>query len=149
MLLVLVLAQEYAPVRQGLDPLEAEKEARVLKLGKRLRCAVCQGVAISDSPASMARAQLDKVRELVSDGKSDQEILDFFVERYGEWVLLEPTKGGLNALLWLGPLALLGIGLLVIVKQSRATPAVRAEHAAVPTASDDALLAQVRADLEK
>jgi cytochrome c-type biogenesis protein CcmH len=153
LVLSLVLTQGYAPQRQGLDPLEAEKEARVMRLGKQLRCAVCQGVSIADSPASMARAQLDKVRELVAEGKSDDEIYTYFIERYGEWVLLEPTKGGLNAVLWVGPLALLGLGLLVIVLQSKRTPVSPAvpapvEPAPAPTA-DDALLAQVRADLEK
>jgi cytochrome c-type biogenesis protein CcmH len=154
LVLSLVLTQGYAPQRQGLDPLEAEKEARVMRLGKQLRCAVCQGVSIADSPASMARAQLDKVRELVAEGKSDEEIYTYFIERYGEWVLLEPTKGGLNAVLWVGPLALLGLGLVVIVLQSKrkqvAAPVAASpvEAAPAPTA-DDALLAQVRADLEK
>lgn len=156
--LSLALGQGYAPQRQGLDPLEAEKEARVMRLGKQLRCAVCQGVSIADSPASMARAQLDKVRELVSEGKSDQEIYDYFIERYGEWVLLQPTTGGLNSVLWLGPVALLGIGLIVIVMQSKKKRAVAPEaaSAAVPEgaaapapSTEDALLAQVRADLEK
>lgn len=150
--LSLALGQGYAPQRQGLDPLEAEKEARVMRLGKQLRCAVCQGVSIADSPASMARAQLDKVRELVAEGKSDQEIYDYFIERYGEWVLLEPTTGGLNAVLWLGPLALLGIGLVVIVLQARGRRAAVAptppDAPPAPT-PDDALLAQVRADQEK
>jgi cytochrome c-type biogenesis protein CcmH len=153
LVLSMVLTQGYAPQRQGLDPLEAEKEARVMRLGKQLRCAVCQGVSIADSPASMARAQLDKVRELVAEGKSDEEIYAYFIDRYGEWVLLEPTKGGLNAVLWVGPLALLGLGLLVIVMQSKKRPAVAPATPALPAApeasADDALLAQVRADLEK
>jgi len=110
-LLAALLGQGYAPTRQGLDPLDAEREVRVMRLGKQLRCAVCQGVAISDSPASMARAQLDKVRELVAQGQTDEQVLAYFVERYGEWVLLEPTTGGLNLLLWTGPLLLLGVGL--------------------------------------
>lgn len=152
----LMLGQGYAPQRQGLDPLEAEKEARVMRLGKQLRCAVCQGVSIADSPASMARAQLDKVRELVSENKTDEEIYAYFIERYGEWVLLQPTTGGLNSVLWLGPLALLGIGLIVIVMQSKKSavmlpmPQTAAAEAASPApTSDDALLAQVRADQEK
>jgi cytochrome c-type biogenesis protein CcmH len=153
LVLSLVLTQGYAPQRQGLDPLEAEKEARVMRLGKQLRCAVCQGVSIADSPASMARAQLDKVRELVAEGKSDEEIYAYFIDRYGEWVLLEPTRGGLNVVLWLGPLALLGLGLLVIGMQSKKRPAAAPAPAPTPSAAepsaDDALLAQVRADLEK
>lgn len=154
LVLAVLLGQGYAPQRQGLDPLEAEKEARVMRLGKQLRCAVCQGVSIADSPASMARAQLDKVRELVAEGKSDDEIYTYFIERYGEWVLLQPTTGGLNSVLWLGPVALLGIGLVIIVLQSKkkqSAPAagpVEAPPAETPPA-DDALLAKVRADLEK
>jgi cytochrome c-type biogenesis protein CcmH len=157
LLVSLMLGQGYAPQRQGLDPLEAEKEARVMRLGKQLRCAVCQGVSIADSPASMARAQLDKVRELVSENKTDDEIYAYFIERYGEWVLLQPTTGGLNSVLWLGPLALLGIGLIVIVMQSKKSPvmlpmpqtAAAAEVASPAPTADDALLAQVRADQEK
>lgn len=156
LLVSLLLGQGYAPQRQGLDPLEAEKEARVMRLGKQLRCAVCQGVSIADSPASMARAQLDKVRELVSENKTDDEIYAYFIERYGEWVLLQPTTGGLNSVLWLGPLALLGIGLIVIVMQSKkggallpAPQTAAADPASPAPTSDDALLAQVRADQEK
>lgn len=155
--LALMLGQGFAPPREGQGPLDTAREARVQRLGKQLRCAVCQGVAISDSPASMARAQLDKVRELVAEDKTDQEILDYFVARYGEWVLLEPTTGGLNAVLWTAPVGLLAIGLLLIWVQSRRKGALdvpapapsspEAPPAAAPT--EDPYLAQVRADLEK
>lgn len=148
---------QYAPSRQGLEPLQDEAaEARVMRLGKQLRCAVCQGLSIADSPASMARAQLDKVRELVSEGKSDQEIMDYFVARYGEWALLEPTKGGLNSVLWVGPVLLLVVGLIFIFAQvKRGPPATAGAKAAAkhdepkPLAEDDAYLARVRAELEK
>ena len=79
-------------------------------IGKQLRCAVCQGVSIADSPASMARAQLDKVRELVAADKTDQEIYDYFVERYGEWALMEPKKSGVTLGLWLAPVLMLVVG---------------------------------------
>ena len=152
--LILAVVVGYAPTRDIGTQLDAAGEARVQILGKQLRCAVCQGVAISDSPASMAQAQLSKVRELVAEGKTDDEILTYFVQRYGEWVLLEPTKGGLNAVLWAGPLALLGIGLIIILMQRKKpmpTPAAAAVEAppAVAATTEDPLLAQVRADLEK
>lgn len=163
LVIALLLGQDYAPPRQGLEPLAPEQEARVQRVGKKLRCAVCQGVAITDSPASMARAQLDKVRELVRDGKSDDEIYDYFVARYGEWVLLEPTKGGLNALLWVGPGLFLVLSLVILWAQTRRNraaapgqvaappppPAPASESAPPAAAADDAFLAQVRADLEK
>lgn len=152
----LTLGQDgYAPQRPVGELLDTQREARVQALGKQLRCAVCQGVSIADSPASMARAQLDKVRELVAEGKTDDEIYDYFVERYGEWALMEPRKSGVTLGLWVFPLLLLAIGLFVIWNQSKKAPA----QAAAPTApdappadappADDAYLAKVRADLEK
>src|SRR6476661_180824 len=120
--LSLILAQGYAPLRQGQDPLDATREARVQQIGKQLRCAVCQGLSVADSPASMARAQLDKVRELVAEGKSDQEVRDYFVDRYGEWVLLSPRPEGFNWLVWLGPVVLVVGGLAFIARQVRRAP---------------------------
>ena len=146
LVLSLVLTQGYAPLRQGQDPLDQVREARVQQIGKQLRCAVCQGVSIADSPASMARAQLDKVRELVTAGKSDQEIYDYFVERYGEWALMEPKKSGVTLGLWLAPLLLLVLGVLLIVGSTRRPVAAPQVEAAT---GDDDYLAKVRADLEK
>ena len=142
----LISGQGYAPARPAVDPLDQAREQRVMTLGKKFRCAVCQGVAISDSPASMARAQLDKVRELVAENKTDEEIETYFVARYGEWVLLEPTKGGLNAFLWVGPVMLLVVGLLIIMSQVKKKPAA---HAPIEAPVTDDFLAQVRADLDK
>lgn len=151
LVLSLVSGQGYAPARPAVDPLDQAREQRVMRLGKKFRCAVCQGVAISDSPASMARAQLDKVRELVAENRTDEEIETYFVARYGEWVLLEPKKDGLNAFLWLGPVILLGVGVLIIMSQVKKKPSSAAAAAKAPVeapVSDD-FLAQVRADLDK
>jgi cytochrome c-type biogenesis protein CcmH len=152
-LLSLSLGQGYTVQRQGTDPLEPTREAHVQALGKQLRCAVCQGVSIADSPASMARAQLDKVRELVVQGKTDDEIFDYFVDRYGEWALMEPRKSGVTLGLWLFPIVLLVVGLVIIFasagkKGPLPTVAPTGPAAPEPT-GDDAFLAQVRADLEK
>lgn len=150
LLAALVTNQGYAPARPAVDPLDAQREQRVMRLGKKFRCAVCQGVAISDSPASMARAQLDKVRELVAENKTDEEIEAYFIARYGEWVLLEPRKDGLNAFLWLLPVFLLGLGIVFILSQVKKKPATAAAPTPpVETAPTDDFLAQVRADLDK
>jgi cytochrome c-type biogenesis protein CcmH len=152
---------QFAPQQAGSDPLtDPALEARVQKLGKELRCAVCQGVAIADSPASMARAQLDKVRELVSAGKTDEEITDYFVARYGEWVLLEPPKHDWNLLVWLGPIALLVGGAFIISRQIKRAPEAAnatASASAAPPASpsapaaetEDPYLKAVRQELER
>lgn len=149
--LLLSLALFQTPAQEGregtaiLDPV---REARVQALGKQLRCAVCQGVSIADSPASMARAQLDKVRELVVQEKTDDEIYDYFVERYGEWALMEPKKSGVTLGLWVFPLILLAGGVLFIVASARGKPAAPVAGAPPPV-EEDAFTAQVRADLEK
>jgi cytochrome c-type biogenesis protein CcmH len=148
LVLSLLLSQGYAPPRQGQDPLDQVREARVQLVGKQLRCAVCQGVSIADSPASMARAQLDKVRELVVEGKTDEEIYAYFVERYGEWALMEPKKSGVTLGLWLAPLLLLVVGVLLILSSTK-KPVAPAPVAETTPAEGDDYLAKVRADLEK
>ena len=146
--LALLLTQGYAPPRQGQEPLDPVREAHVQAVGKQLRCAVCQGVSIADSPASMARAQLDKVRELVVEGKTDDEIYAYFVERYGEWALMEPKKSGVTLGLWLAPVLLLVVGVLLILSSTRKPLAAAPLADAAPAEGDD-YLAKVRADLEK
>src|SRR6476469_2703855 len=109
-LTVFLTQGDYAPCRAGTAPLDAAREPRVQHLGKQLRCPVCQGTSIADSPSSIARAQLDKVRELVVDGKTDDEIFAYFVARYGEFALLSPKKDGATSFLWLAPVLMLIFG---------------------------------------
>ncbi len=141
----------YAPQQAGSAPLAPALEARVQKLGKELRCPTCQGLSIADSPASMARAQLDKVRELVASGKSDEEIQAYFVARYGEWILLSPKPVGFNWLVWLGPALLLILGFGVIIRQIRRTPppATGDSSPKAATPAEDEYLRLVRSELEK
>ena len=83
-------------------------ESRARALSQELRCVVCQGENIDESNAGIARDLRLLVRELLVGGDSDQEILDFVVERYGEYVLMRPTWGGANILLYIsGPVLLL------------------------------------------
>jgi len=154
-LVVSLTMGQYAPQRLAGDPLDPAREARVQVLAKQLRCAVCQGLSISDSPSSMARAQLEMVRELVSEGKSDEEVVEYFVARYGDWVLLEPPASGINLLVWAGPLVLVALGLLLILRQlgprsaasAAADPGTGETAAAVaagPSDDDDPYLKAVR-----
>ena len=87
------------------DPLERQ----VLDIGKDLRCAVCQNQPISESNADLARDMRDIIREQLQAGKSRDEIVNYFVERYGEYVLLNPPKHGMGTIVWVGPVALLAV----------------------------------------
>ena len=88
-------------------------EERARDISKDLRCLVCQNESIDDSNASLAKELRILVRERLVDGDSDDEVLNFIVDRYGEFALLKPRSDGLNLILWLsGPLMLL-IALLI------------------------------------
>jgi cytochrome c-type biogenesis protein CcmH len=106
---------------------DAALEARARALSKELRCMVCQNQSIDDSDAPLARDLRILVRERLQGGDSDRQVIDFLVERYGEFVLLKPRLHWHTALLWLGPPAtLLGGALalfLVARRRSRRGPA--------------------------
>jgi cytochrome c-type biogenesis protein CcmH len=148
--LLLLAATPHAPQQAGSTPLDAPREERVRTLGKQLRCPMCQGLSIADSGSSAARAQMDRVRELVAEGRTDDEIRAYFVARYGEWALLEPSTHGLNWVVWLGPgvLLLLG-GFLVVRLVRRRPPAATPPGETASAAPADPYLDAVRAELEK
>jgi cytochrome c-type biogenesis protein CcmH len=94
-------------------------EARARGLSKELRCMVCQNQSIDDSDAPLARDLRLLVRERLKGGDSDQQVMEFLVARYGDFVLLKPPFNWHTALLWLGPPAALVGGALVLVMIAR------------------------------
>ena len=90
-------------------------EARARALSAQLRCLKCQNQSIDDSDADIARDLRLLVRERLTKGDSDNQVLDYLVARYGEFVLLEPKFGGHTLLLWLAPLALILAGGMAVV----------------------------------
>jgi len=103
------------------------KEARARELSRELRCMVCQNQSIDDSDAPLARDLRILVRERLTAGDSDVQVLDFLVKRYGEFVLLRPRLEWHTALLWLTPLLVLVVGALAaFVAWRRASGAARA-----------------------
>lgn len=90
---------------------EADLEERTSKVAATLRCPVCQGESIQDSPAELAQQMRGVVRDQLRAGKSPDEIKAYFVARYGEWILLEPKMTGLNILLYAFPVMLVIAGL--------------------------------------
>jgi len=88
------------------------QEARARNLSRELRCMVCQNQSIDDSDAPLARDLRLLVRERIAAGNTDQQVMDFLVARYGEFVLLKPRVEGQTLILWLiPPLVLAGGGL--------------------------------------
>jgi cytochrome c-type biogenesis protein CcmH len=105
---------------------EAELEAMVKNLASQLRCPVCQGVSIQDSPTELAYEMKDVIRQQLVEGKSPEQVKAYFVERYGEWVLLQPKPEGFNLIVYLLPLVVLLVGggfvYTTVQKWSRSEP---------------------------
>ena len=97
-------------------------EARAIKLSDELRCPVCQGLSIHDSPSPLAQDMKNLIRSQVASGMTDAEVEQYFVSKYGEWVLLEPTTEGINILVYALPfLALVAGGGFIAVAVRRWT----------------------------
>lgn len=107
-------------------------DARVFAIGAKLRCPVCQSETILDSHSSSAKEMLRIVREQIDAGRSDAEIVGYFHDRYGDYVLMQPPARGANHVLWVLPLLILLVGGLWLARwlgRSR-----RAAAAAAPAA---------------
>lgn len=109
-------------------------EKRMVILAEELRCLVCQNESLASSHAELAEDLRREVRELMQKGMSDQEIKDYLVARYGDFVLYEPPMKSSTLLLWLGPFALLMGGLGVLVFQLRNRRKMVAETTLSPEA---------------
>jgi cytochrome c-type biogenesis protein CcmH len=111
------MSKEAAPV--AADPV---LEARVTAIAAELRCLVCQNQTIADSTSDLADDLRKQVREQLRQGASNAQVLTFMTERYGDFVLYRPPFKASTVLLWLGPAALLvlGLGALVLVLRRRA-----------------------------
>jgi cytochrome c-type biogenesis protein CcmH len=95
------------------------EEVRFRSLIAELRCLVCQNQNLADSDAELAQDLRQQVYQMILRGESDQSIIAFMVERYGDFVLYRPPVKGTTALLWAGPFILMLLGLVVLVRTVR------------------------------
>ena len=121
-LLWLGLAPALAEEAQLADP---KLEQRVRDLSREIRCVVCQSQSVADSDADIAQEVRALIREQVAAGKSDQEIRDYLVARYGDFVLFDPPFKAATYVLWIGPFAVLviaGIGVALYFRRRAREP---------------------------
>ncbi|MBF0147974.1 MAG: cytochrome c-type biogenesis protein CcmH [Magnetococcales bacterium] len=93
---------------------EDPTEASVREIAKTLRCAVCQNQSIYESNSDLAKDMLSVIRTKVAAGEPESAIRDYFFQRYGDYIYLEPTAQGGNRLLWIGPFIALILGALAL-----------------------------------
>ncbi len=108
-----------AVIAVGLIIGEDSETDRINALGSRIKCPVCQGEPIADSPSETARAMMDIVAERVAAGETDDQIEDYFVSRYGEGILLDPRFEMRTLALWLLPAVALVAGVVLILGRMR------------------------------
>ncbi len=122
-LLLLLLAAPALAVQPGEQLKDPALEGRAREISKELRCLVCQNQSIDDSEAELAGDLRRIVRERLVAGDTDEQVVDYIVARYGEFVLLRPRFERATLILWLGPLAALLAGGVIAINLFRASRA--------------------------
>ena len=137
-IMLLLLALLLTPVHAGpvatYDFASEEQEALFNKLSDELRCLVCQNQAISDSNADLARDLRDEIYGMLQQGKTEDEIVEFMVVRYGDFVLYNPPMKPMTWALWFGPAIALLAGFFFVIRIVK-----RQKTAAVSDISNDDL----------
>jgi cytochrome c-type biogenesis protein CcmH len=142
----LLVALAVVPV--SAQPLATNGEdARLYEVAAQLRCVVCQNLSVADSPSEVAQQMRVIIRERLAAGESPAQITQYFVEKYGEWILLSPRRSGFNLLVWGFPIVAIAGGLIVFALLLRRWTS-RARATMTPSAVDAAMSEWIRRDLE-
>ncbi|HEU4371698.1 MAG TPA: cytochrome c-type biogenesis protein [Methylomirabilota bacterium] len=141
-LLAVLLSATAATAQQPSRPVD---DQQAYEIAAELRCVVCQNLSVADSPSEMASQMRAIVRERLAAGESPAQVRQYFVERYGQWILLSPPRRGFNLLVWLAPLVAVVVGLGVVALLVRRWTARRRP---TPPPVDAAMKERIRRELE-
>ena len=128
-------------------------DARVSQVASQLQCPVCNGESVADSPSGLAAQMRTVIRQQLQSGKSEQQVIAYFVSRYGESIRQDPPKSGFTLLMWLGPVVMLLAGIFVVTQVARrwraSAPAVAgdAEQPELSQADEERLRRLLEAEL--
>jgi len=132
---------------KGAPVVGAELDRRTHEVGSLVRCPVCQGMSVADSPSEMAVNMKGQVRELLARGYTEEQILEYFELSYGQFVLLRPKFEGVTAAIWLLPIVALIAGVaitFVMLKRLGRKPVAEPKSKPVSEPASDPYLARVR-----
>ncbi len=138
-------AAQFVGQPQGMPVTGAQLEQRTQEVGGLLRCPVCQGMSVADSPAEMAVNMKGQVRELLERGYTEEQILRYFELSYGQFVLLKPKFEGMNSMVWLLPVLALILGSVILfIKLRKLEAPPQPSNQQPATTPEDPYLARVR-----
>lgn len=120
-------------------------EAVVQEIGSGLRCVVCQNLSVADSPSEMANQMRGVIRERLAAGDTPEQVVHYFVDKYGEWILLSPAPHGFNLLVWIAPALAVLVGLAAVALVLRRWTRPRAIRPAGPV--DPAIRERIRREI--
>ena len=95
-------------------PSRSVDEQTVHAVASQLRCVVCQNLSVADSPSETAQQMRALVRERLAAGDTPDQVMQYFVDKYGDWILLAPRRSGFTLLVWLAPAVAVALGLIVV-----------------------------------
>jgi cytochrome c-type biogenesis protein CcmH len=145
--LSLSLVVAAASAQQSATPVN-DKEA--YEIASQLRCVVCQNLSVADSPSDMAQQMRAIVRERLAMGETREQVMRYFVDRYGEWILLAPERRGFNLLVWLFPVVAVAAGLsIVVVMVTRWRRQAEIARPGTTTPVDASLKARIQRELDR
>ena len=125
-------------------------EQTVHAIATQLRCVVCQSLSVADSPSETAHQMRDIIRERLAAGETPEQVIAYFVARYGDWILLAPPRRGFTLLVWVVPYVGLVLGLVVVAVAIRRWSRVSAGRAAAPPPEVDAATRErIRREMEQ
>lgn len=114
--LLLVASLSAAHAIQDVELRDSADEPRFTELSNVLRCMVCQNQTIADSNAALARDFRNQVKQKINQGQSNQQIIEYMTQRYGDYILYRPPFNAATILLWTGPFIFVFIGLIIIMR---------------------------------
>ena len=144
--LVLVLLVLATPALAQ-PPATNVEDPRLYEVASQLRCVVCQNLSVADSPSEMAQQMRALVRERLAAGDSSEQVLQYFVDKYGEWILLAPRRQGFNWIVWLAPYVSTLIGLALFALVVRRWTRRRAVTRTAPEPMDPAMRERIRREV--
>jgi cytochrome c-type biogenesis protein CcmH len=128
------------------QPSRPVDDQQAYEIASQLRCVVCQNLSVADSPSEMANQMRAIVRERLASGETPAQVRQYFVERYGDWILLAPPRHGFTLLVWLAPLVAVLVGLALVALLVRRWTGRRR---ATPPPVDAAMSERIRRELER